>query len=90
MERVIVCAANRYEYLGQKIIIPSARHYDPLMRDLVMRLGLSRACEEEQGFIDQRGVFLTREEALPIARAAEQIRRRCGGDTRWLFSENLY
>jgi hypothetical protein len=44
----------------------------------------------EQGFVDQHGVFLTREEAMEIARAAGQIVRRCGGDSIRLFSENLY
>ena len=44
----------------------------------------------EQGFVDQRGEFLTREEAHSIALAEDQIRRRCGDDERTLFSENLY
>lgn len=44
----------------------------------------------EQGFVDQFGTFLTREEALPIARAAGQIRFRCGGDEIRLYSDNLY
>ena len=42
----------------------------------------------EQGFIDQYGDFVTREDALPIARAAGQIRGKIG--TKELFSENLY
>lgn len=44
----------------------------------------------EQGFIDQRGAFLTREEAHKVATGAGQIIRRCGGDDGRLFSENLY
>jgi len=44
----------------------------------------------DQGFINQRGNFLTREDALKIALANGQRRKRCGGDERQLFSENLY
>lgn len=46
-----------------------------------------------QGFVDQRGVFLTRTEAWSIALAAGQIIRRVGGndtDGGTLYSENLY
>jgi hypothetical protein len=47
----------------------------------------------EQGFIDQKGKFLNREEAYVIAEAAGQvigkvIPRRCGRPE--LYSENLY
>jgi hypothetical protein len=44
----------------------------------------------EQGFVDQRGEYLTREEAFEVASKAGQIIRRCGGDEGRLFSENLY
>ncbi len=44
----------------------------------------------EQGFVDQFGVFLTREAAHAITWARGQIRRRCGGDAKTLYSENLY
>ena len=56
----------------------------------------------EQGFIDQFGDFLTREEAWKIADSMGQIRRPTGfetflcprkanvGDDGILFSENLY
>ena len=43
-----------------------------------------------QGFIDQFGQFLTREEAWPIAERNTQIIRRVGGDGIKLYSENLY
>ena len=44
----------------------------------------------EQGFVDQFGVFLTREEAWDVASKAGQIVRRVGGDGGCLYSENLY
>jgi hypothetical protein len=46
--------------------------------------------EKEQGFIDQFGKFLTREEAWVIASENGQIRRQVGGDQSRLYSENLY
>ena len=46
--------------------------------------------EHVQGFIDQRGNFLTREEAWIVAEASGQIIRRVGGDGKKLYSENLY
>jgi hypothetical protein len=44
----------------------------------------------EQGFVDQYGNFMTREEAWEIAQAAGQIRRPEGGAPGTLYSEHLY
>jgi hypothetical protein len=47
----------------------------------------------EQGFVDQKGNFLSRTEAWQVAQTANQIIRRVGGDTAnggTLYSENLY
>lgn len=87
----IVCAANRRHSDG--LIVCSARHYDPVMRAMMDATGGSESWRgrlSEQGFINQWGDFLTREEALEIAKKTGQIRRRCGGDSDILFSENLY
>jgi len=68
----IVCAANRKD--GR--IITGARHYDKVMREqMIASEGLEwwRSCE--QGFINQFGEFLTREEAWVIANANGQIMR---------------
>lgn len=90
LNRLVVCAALKHT---DGSIICGARHYDD---DEIMRQQIVRASNAsgwrgaEQGFIDQKGVFLTREEALEVAKAAGQIKRRCGGDSKRLFSENLY
>jgi hypothetical protein len=85
--RMIVCAAN----LVKGTIICGARHYDDIMRCQFKLLTDAYKHEDViQGFIDQRGKFLTREEAWVIAEAAGQIIRRCGGDDGVLYSENLY
>lgn len=84
----VVCAANRDEKTGRIAI--GVRHLCPIMRANMdgmpgINWGLS-----EQGFIDQHGDFLSRDEALIIAKRENQIVRRCGGDEHQLYSENLY
>lgn len=83
----VVCAAIRHKVSGH--IICSARHFDPLMHSQIAKGG-DYWRDADQGFIDQRGNFLSREEALAIAKEQNQILRRCGGDEKKLFSENLY
>lgn len=84
--RIIVCAAN-YDREDNSVVL-GIRHYDNNMRSSDMI-----STHTEQGFVDQRGLFLTRTEAWPVALAAGQIRRRVGGDDAdggTLYSENLY
>jgi len=89
MPVLIVCAAMRSSKTGA--IICGARHYDPIMHETIKAMGGKEVLGHlEQGFIDQRGNFLTRAESHIIAEREYQIRRRCGGDTKELFSENLY
>lgn len=88
--RVVVCAAIRNK---DGLIICSPRHFDQTAAAQVfvkksLWLGLDFA--PEQGFVDQYGIFLSREEAFIVAEAADQIKYRCGGDEGVLFSENLY
>jgi len=88
--RRIACAANRYG----KYIVTGARHHDSMMRIQIMAIGADRLWalaggrhREEQGFVDQWGIFLTREEAWVVAEAAGQIKDRTFGHGT-LFSEN--
>lgn len=90
-QQVVVCAANKFE----DIIICGARHWDHIMND---QFDLMKKADPtlsgpkfEQGFIDQFGAFLTREEAMNIVKENGQpfdIDRN-GGDG-VLFSEGLY
>ena len=84
--RRVVCAAIRN---GDGEIICGPRHFDQTMHRQI-NLTESDWRGAEQGFVDQRGEWLTREEALHIALVNGQIIRRCGGDDHELFSENLY
>ncbi|WPJ72113.1 hypothetical protein DEEACLCL_00096 [Salmonella phage CRW-SP2] len=89
----IVAAANRYP---NDVIVVSARHHDKLMNQQLRALKASGIIEsthtQEQGFIDNQGMYHTREEALEIARRAGQlnvIREKTFPET-MLFSEDLY
>lgn len=90
VQRRVVCAANRYKQTGRLVVGP--RHFDATMRATMAWVGLEDFYQAawEQGFIDQWGMFMTREEAWIVAKAAGQIMRRCGGDEGCLYSENLY
>lgn len=81
----IVCAANRSK--DKWYIVLGVRHWDLLMHNAAPMLNPP---EWEEGFVDNRGNFLTREEAYVVAENARQIIRRVGGDDGRLFSENLY
>lgn len=86
--RRVVCAACLY---GDGIMLVGPRHFDATMLDQYRRLGLKKTEDQcVQGFVDQWGNFMTREEAHKVASEQGQIRNRCGGDEGRLFSENLY
>lgn len=86
LNRRVVCAANK---LASGLIVCGARHHDSIMNAQI------KACDqthvgEVQGFIDQFGQFMTREEALVVASRQSQIRRNSEYETDMLYSENLY
>ena len=90
--RRVVMAAMRHE---DGRVIVSVRHFDALVHeflDILERGGENVKAwgHAEQGFIDNNTTFMSREEAWVVAKAANQIIRRVGGDGRQLFSENLY
>jgi hypothetical protein len=84
----VVCAAVRYD----KLIIPSARHYDKVMNEVIKAIGNLDRTIAEQGFINQFGEFLTRKEAMIIAKDFGQTisLRGCGNSKSILYSEGLY
>ncbi len=96
IQRRVVCSANRVVSKGVEYLALGPRHFSPTMHKhitLFKRLKLGTKTQwltSEQGFIDQFGVFMTREQAHVVAKAANQIVRRCGGDTTQLFSESIY
>lgn len=87
-QRRVVCAAVLYV---DGVMLVGPRHFDATMRDQYRRLCIKVTEDQSvQGFLDQWGSFMTREEAHKVASEQGQIRHRCGGDDGKLFSENLY
>lgn len=76
-QRRVVCAANRHPF--NRTIAIGARHYDPLMHSQIRAFAGGNKDEQQawrmadQGFVDQRGVFMNRREAFLVAVAAGQI-----------------
>lgn len=86
-EQRVVCAALK-DAAGR--IVTGARHFDVVMIEQIKRGPATDAWRSaEQGFIDQFGTFLTREEAMVIATKWGQIIRDDEG-RQSLYSENLY
>ena len=91
-KRRIVCAAIHNE----GTIILGVRHHDNFMNDYIAEIEHgSRFLDKsknKQGFVDQWGNFINRQDALIVAKAANQIIRTGPGfdGTYQLYSENLY
>jgi len=87
-EQIVVCAACKS---SKGTIVAGARHCDSVMRPIMFpdhkRTG--EWSDFIQGFIDQHGTFLTREEAYVIAKKNNQIRHPEIGEN-VLYSEHLY
>jgi len=84
--RRIVCAARRKE----GVVVTGARHSDKVIKGQMEAInGFKWWQGGEQGFIDQFGDFLTREEAWDVAVEQGQIRREVSSPGT-LFSENIY
>jgi hypothetical protein len=94
-QRRVVCAAIR---AADGTLLLGIRHYSADMnRQLVMRADAHKfehRHDEDQGFVDQHGIFMDREEAYRVARDANQIVRpnACGDGLEGpkLYSEGLY
>ena len=94
MVRFVVCAANKFDDL----IVVGYRHYCPIMNQLIDALPSSyqatqnKCKRENQGFIDNTGQFLTREEAYHLAISVGQITEesKVAPTKNKLFSEDLY
>ena len=88
-KRIVVCAANRWD---DGLIIASPRHFDMTMHNICARVFPDKKyalCD--QGFIDQKGIWMDREEAFKVATEAGQLIGRVKTDPEdILFSEDLY
>lgn len=95
MSRRVVCAAIR---AADGEVLLGIRHYSADMhRQIEQRVDGAKfmhRCDEDQGFVDQHGVFMSRLEAYVVASRGRQIidRQSCGKglDGMKLYSEGLY
>lgn len=78
--RKIVAAATKigvveegFDYVSKEIILVGVRHWDDLMHNQYNNMPESVTVDEVQGFVDNFGQFLTREEAWVVAESAGQI-----------------
>ena len=93
----VVCAAIRHK---DGTVIAGTRHYDSIMRATILRMFKGQPNEVvaareagwydcEQGFLNNKQEYLTREQAWKVAEAAKQI-RQVTGTPGALYSEDLY
>lgn len=83
LPRQVVCAAIKNTRTGMIVCGPRHHHCIRLAHDLGI-------CSDGwvQGFVDQKNEFMTREEAMVLAKERGQIRGQTRGSG--LFSEDLY
>ncbi len=86
-EKRVVCAACRFE---DGHIILGIRHWSPDMRLSAALQGREIAVKHDQGFVDQYGNFLTRQEAYDIAAKNGQYNPYEPYTPGTLYSEDLY
>ena len=70
--------------------LPRPNRHHHVIRMIVEKTNCETVCDDEQGFLDDTGQFLTREEALKVALQHNQVKDvndiRCG----MLFSEDVW
>lgn len=94
-ERRVVCAAIR---AADGSVLLGIRHYSADMHAQIAARNdgqkFKHRHDDDQGFVDQHGVYMTREDAYQVALAAGQLRYpdACGQglDGPKLYSEGLY
>ena len=94
-KRRVVCAAIR---AADGSLLLGIRHYSRDMHEQIEQRKdghkFTHRNDEDQGFVDQYGVYMTREEAYRVASEAGQVvyPSLCGGalDGPKLYSEGLY
>lgn len=72
------------------LVLPAPnRHHHIIQASIPEDLPRKAVCCADQGFITSTGRYVTREEAVPIARAAGQLIRKTSPEDK-LFSEDLW
>lgn len=70
--------------------IYTGRRHHEIIREMVEMYGIPPPITGTQGFIDEKGNFLSREESRKMAIACGQVKEEYCISNRLLFSEDLY
>lgn len=70
--------------------IYTGRRHHEIIREMIDQYDVPPPIISQQGFIDEKGHFLTREEARKIAIACRQVKEEECISKKLLFSEDLY
>ena len=86
--KLVVCAAM---IMKDGLVVTGVRHFSPDMRLILHRVYGDKyhLQVKDQGFVDNKGEFLSREDAWKAADLAGQIRKEVSSPGT-LYSENLY
>lgn len=87
-ERFVAGVANVFEDVTYRLFPPN-RHRD-VIRSALMHINRLPFSGYEQGFFDNQGVFLTRQDAWAVALSAGQIINPNSPTAGTLYSEDLY
>ena len=92
--RKVVCSAVVVtKNSGEEVTLVGIRHWDKFMRSQAFAFDCTKDCyrEEKQGFLDQWGIYMSREEAMQVVIASGQpfdLERNC--DDEILYSEGVW
>lgn len=84
-DKRIVSSAIRFGTLVTSLASGRGRHHEIIFR----HHSTAVLPEHEQGFLTNEGMFVGRKEALKIAMAAKQVKKKTGNPSE-LFSEDLW
>lgn len=88
--RKVVCAALQFGSPAwpANVLVLGPRHFDHVMQRQGLEEKIAEYGKPAQGFIDQQGMFMTRAEAMVVAKDAGQVPKT--NISKILFSEDLY
>ena len=92
--KVVAAATKCFFNWGEEHVVVGVRHFDAFMCNSIQLLQEKHGVrvDEEQGFVDQWGVFRSGEEAMQVVKASGQpfSLNRNGGEDDELYSEGVW
>ena len=92
--KVVAAATKCFFNWGEEHVVVGVRHFDAFMCNSIQLLQEKHGVrvDEEQGFVDQWGVFMSRTEAMQVVKESGQpfSFERNGHQDEELFSEGVW